>query len=149
VIASRWVHSYEELAARPKRKRPPFPLAENGAARFVQSLCGRAQQFRVSMTANGEDACASDEAIASSPGVLCTGDGGIFSYRDFYPDDPFLRLWSGLILRQHGHPAVAAGEFAAAIRLGLSDSRVRRHLDAAVRELGAAQVAKRARQSAP
>jgi hypothetical protein len=149
VIASRWVHVYEELAARPKRKHPPFPLAENGAARFVQSLGGMAQQFSVSMTANDEDAFASDQDIACSPGVLCTSDGGVFGYRDFYPDDPFLRLWSGLILRQHGRPAVAAGEFAAAIRLGLNDSRVRPYLDAAVRELGAAEVAQRSCESAP
>jgi hypothetical protein len=149
VIASRWVHIYEELAARPKRKHPPFPLAEDGAARFVQSLGGSAQQFMVSMTANGEDAFASDQHIARSPGVLCTSDGGVFSYRDYYPDDPFLRLWSGLILRHHGRPAVAAGEFAAALRLGLSDSRVRRYLDAAVREVGVAEIARQARQSVP
>src|SRR4051812_37454396 len=118
-VGSRWARAYEELAAQPKRRRPPFPLPGTGAARFVQSLGGGSSPFVRSLTASGSDALDSDEQIARSPAVLCSSDGGILSYRDFYPDDPYLRLWSGLVLHQWGRPAMAAGEFAAAIRLGL------------------------------
>jgi glycosyltransferase involved in cell wall biosynthesis len=139
-IAGRWAHAYEELARQPKRKRAPFRLADSGAGRFIQSLVVSAPQFVLSMTATGEDARAADEEIACSPDVLCTANGGIFNYRDFYPDDPYLRLWSGLVLRRQGRVAVAAGEFAAAIRLGLDDLRTTRYLTAAAREARAGEV---------
>jgi hypothetical protein len=84
------------------------------------------------MSSRGRDALECDEQIASSPAVVCNSDGGILSYRDFYPDDPHLRLWSGLVLRQQGRAAIAAGEFAAAIRLGLDEPRVGRYLGALV-----------------
>jgi hypothetical protein len=136
-IGSRWAQVYEELAAQPKRCRSSFPLAETGAARFVQSLGGGSSPFLRSMTSSGTDALECDQQIARSPDVVCSGDGGILSYRDFYPDDPYLRLWSGLVLRRQERAAVAAGEFAAAIRLGLDEARASQYLAAAAREAGA------------
>jgi glycosyltransferase involved in cell wall biosynthesis len=133
-IGSRWTRVYEELAAQPKRRRPPLPLAETGAARFLQSLGDGSSPFLLSMTTSGRDALEGDQQIARSPTALCHSDGGILSYRDFYPDDPYLRFWSGLVLRQQGRTAIAAGEFAAALRLGLDGSRAGRHLAAAARE---------------
>jgi hypothetical protein len=148
-VGVRWKQVYEQLAAHPKRDRTPFPLASSGAARFIQSLAGHAPQFSVSVTAHGEAARRADDEIARSPGVLCTANGGIFNYRDFYPDDPYLRLWSGLVLRHQGRAAMAAGEFAAAIRLGLDDSRARSYLVAAAREAGVGEVAEGALLSVP
>jgi glycosyltransferase involved in cell wall biosynthesis len=148
-IAGRWACVYEELAARPKRRRAPFNLPASGAARFIRSLVGSAPQFTVSMTSDGEDALSADDEIARSPDVLCTANGGIFNYRDFYPRDPYLRLWSGLVLRAQGRAALAAGEFAAALRLGLKDSRVRRYLTAAASEAGAGEVAAQGLVPAP
>jgi hypothetical protein len=148
-VGSRWAQVYENLVARPKRRRAPFPLANGGAARFVQGLGGTAPQFMISMTSKGEDALLADREIACSPAVLYTASGGILFYRDFYPNDPYLRLWSGLVLGQQGRTAVAAGEFAAAIRFGLDDARVKRYLAAAAAEAGAGEVAQRALLSVP
>jgi len=64
--------------------------------------------------------------------MLCTGAGGILQYRDRYPHDGHLRLWSGLVLYRQGRHALAAGEFAAAIRQGRDHPRVHCYLATAV-----------------
>ncbi len=56
-------------------------------------------------------------AIAKSSDVLSTGEGGIFHYRNVYPDDPYLRLWSGLVLAAKQQHERAQAEFQAAIAL--------------------------------
>lgn len=137
-VGSRWAGVYEALAARPKRRRRPLQLADSGAGRFVENLGDAGGPFTASMSAGGAEAVEAEERIARCSAVICNADGGILSYRDFYREDPHLRLWSGLVLRQQGRPAVAAGEFAAAIRHGLDDPGVRRRLADAARAAGAA-----------
>ena len=60
-----------------------------------------------------------EAAIARSSAVLARGEGGVIHYRNTYPDDPHLRLWSGLIARHAGDTQTAEAEFAAAATLGV------------------------------
>jgi hypothetical protein len=62
-----------------------------------------------------------------------SGGGGILHYRRSYPNDPMLRLWSGLVLLGQGRPALAASEFKAAAKLGCHDSRASLYLSGAAR----------------
>ena len=44
------------------------------------------------------------------------GAGGLRSYRAHYAGDPWLRFWSGLVLRERGKFAEAVSEFRSALR---------------------------------
>lgn len=136
VVAPRWIAVYDSLLRRPKRVRPPYPLAPTGARRFARSLGGGAPVFLRALAPSDDDVAAAERQIAASSEVLWTG-GGIAEYRDRYPDDPHLRLWSGLLLHRNGRPALAAGELAAAVRLGLDGPRVAAYLAAAKRDAAA------------
>lgn len=127
-VAASWARTYERLMRDPKHPRPPYRLARRGAVRFADSVGHAARPFRASLSCTEEESLEAERQIAGSPSVLCTADGGIVDYRDAYPGDPHLRLWSGLIMYRQGRRALAAGEFAAAIRLGLDHSRVRSYL---------------------
>ncbi len=135
-VAARWTTVYERLMELPKRARPSYRLPETGAGRFVESLGDAGQDFRAGLAPDDEAAARADERIAESADVMVTADGGILDYRDRYPGDPHLRLWSGLVLHRQGRAAVAAGEFAAAIRLGLDTGRVRSYLARAIETIG-------------
>jgi hypothetical protein len=130
-VAPSWARTYERLMRDPKRRRPPYRLARRGALRFADSIGDAARPFRAGLSCTEEAALAAECQIAGSPSVLCTADGGILDYRDAYPGDPHLRLWSGLIMYTQGRRALAAGEFAAAIRLGLDRPRLRSYLSIA------------------
>jgi glycosyltransferase involved in cell wall biosynthesis len=141
IVAPRWTAIYDSLLSRRKRAHAPYPLTPTGAERFARSLGGGAPAFLRALGSPGGDVLAAEREVAASPAVLWTGGGGILEYRDHYPEDASLRLWAGLVLHRNGRPALAAGELAAAIRLGLDDPRVRTYLDAAKRAARAEGVA--------
>jgi hypothetical protein len=127
---ARWLDAataaIEEVAARPRRERPP--LAGGGgsaAAGFVAALGGQAGPFAVSLdpAAGAADRAAADAAIAAASPLLARGEGGVVHHRNAAPDDPHLRLWSGLVAEAAGRIELAAAEFAAAAALGLPDDR--------------------------
>lgn len=122
---------YGQMLRTPKQQhRWPEPAlqagATTGAALFIQSLGPAAEHFRASMTAHSaEDLLRAELAIRRAPPVLVSADGGgILHYRRFYPADPYLRLWAGLVLHQAGRPALATAEFAKAAELGLDHWRL-------------------------
>jgi hypothetical protein len=129
VVARDWEAAYGELLAEPKRARswrrdPELERAAvraPGAARFVESLGEAAGPFRTSLLSDdpGRVLAAEHEIATSSPVLAGADSGGILHYRGHYRDDPYLRLWSGLVLEQQGRPALAAGEFAGALAAGL------------------------------
>jgi lysophospholipase L1-like esterase len=129
VIGPRWVEVYRTLMAGPKRTRS-WPLEDpgTGAGRFVLSLGATAPQFTDSMAGEPTAALRADAVIAASPPVLCSGGGGILFYRDHYPEDGWLRLWTGLALHRQGRHAIAAGELAAAGERGVEEPRASRYL---------------------
>jgi glycosyltransferase involved in cell wall biosynthesis len=121
-VMGEWAGAYEELLSWPKRERewrrdPALAGAPPGAAGFVESLGDRAGAFRASLLCR--DAAAEDEIAASSPVLAGADTGGILHWRRHHPTDPYLRLWSGLVLERQGRPALAAGEFAGARGSGL------------------------------
>jgi glycosyltransferase involved in cell wall biosynthesis len=147
-VAGRWVDTYAALMDTPKRARPPYPIGTGGAVRFVSSLGGTAPHFEASL-GSAEDAFEAERRIARSPMVVATGGGGVLYYRDRYPHDPHLRLWSGLVLHGQGRPGLAAGEFAAAIRLGLDHWRVSWYLALAAEAAGETAVMEEALRAVP
>jgi predicted Zn-dependent protease len=120
----------------PKRVRPPLPPLR-GAEAFIRSLGAASGDFRLSFSADLTSAMAADETIARASFSLASeAGGGVLHYRRFYPNDPMLRLWSGLVLLGQGRPALAASEFKAATKLGVRDSRGLVYLSQAARAAG-------------
>jgi len=121
------MHSLYQRVAELPRKTPRalkshalFP----GAFSFARSLGGAYPQFFQSLNSvntNGSKAIEmAERRIAQSPPSLSSPSaGGILHYRFSYPSDPYLRYWSGLVLKEQGRTALAAMEFAEAQRLGL------------------------------
>jgi glycosyltransferase involved in cell wall biosynthesis len=111
---------YQQLCERPtQRCRLRLEPNQSGAKRFMASLDEAATPFRISETrASGWQEA--DEQIASShPALVGPGAGGILHYRGFYPEDPFLRYWAGLVLERSGRRGLAAAEFSAAAQKGV------------------------------
>jgi hypothetical protein len=65
-----------------------------------------------------------DAAIAASSAVLANSEGGVIHYRNSYPNDGFLRLWSGLIAAHGGDTDKATREFDAAAQLTVPRERI-------------------------
>jgi glycosyltransferase involved in cell wall biosynthesis len=137
---------YDEVCRRPKRL-PAAPLpparsewrvdAESGAARFVRSLGDDAEPFAAALRGGSGPAGVDDDAIdaaiaAVGPLLAGPGGGGVLHYRGFYPGDPLLRFWSGLVFLGQGRPALAAAELRGLPTLGAKCPRVQRHLDRAL-----------------
>lgn len=122
-VARRWAELYGELVERPKRPRAwPGPALSRGSDIFLAALGPAREPFGASIAGAGGSAAA-DDAIAASPPPLAWGDGGILDYRRRFPGDGWLRYWAGLVLEAAGRPALAAGELAAAVRLGVDPAR--------------------------
>jgi len=117
---------YKELIELPKRTHKiSLNGAASGAHSFMATLGLRAEIFMVSAEreAGWQDA---DETIAASPPALIgAGAGGILHYRGYYPNDPILRYWAGLVFAAQGRTALAAAEFAAATNTGFPGAKDR------------------------
>jgi glycosyltransferase involved in cell wall biosynthesis len=122
--------AYDQLMATKKRERGAGPAV--GAEALIRSLGEAAAPFEASL-AGGPPAGAADESIAGASPALASADaGGVLHYRRFYPDDPALRFWAGLILLAQARPALAAAEFRAAQKLGFDADRCVHSLSRAV-----------------
>ena len=120
-----WADVYSRLLEEPKRERgwgEPPPVS--GAEAFVATLGPAAERFRASLDGDAD----ADEWIAESTPAIGWSTGGVLDYRRRYPDDPYLRLWSGLVLGAAGRNALAAGELTAALRGGIERERLDRRL---------------------
>lgn len=95
------------------------------AEKFIESLGEAAPQFRVSLKSSDVQALfEADREIATASILLSSGEGGLFQYRNFYPEDGYLRFWSGLVLLDQGRYCNAMKELQASIELGSSHWRV-------------------------
>lgn len=110
---------YGELySERPRIHQLPDSNITGGAQRFIASLGSAANSFRISAK-RGLGWREADNKIALSPPALVgPGAGGILHYRGYYPKDPILRYWAGLVFAAQGRPAFAAAEFAASAKAG-------------------------------
>lgn len=130
---------YQQLKERPKRQRQlyDFSLKPSPAQLFIRSLGESAPEFGQSLLADDiNDLLAADQVIASASTLLAKGEGGVIQYRNYYPDDCFLRFWSGLILHQEARYAQAIAEWQAAIELGFQHWRIYWYLAQAFTQLG-------------
>ncbi|MGA0286564.1 MAG: glycosyltransferase family 4 protein [Phycisphaerales bacterium] len=115
---------FESMLGHPKRAREPLPgRGESAARRFVRSMGELAGPFAISLDGlarHHADAVADAERqIAASSAVVAQGEGGVVHHRNDAPDDPHLRLWSGLIAEAAGRQKLASAEFAAAAAGGV------------------------------
>ena len=131
---SRWAKEtialMDEIATWPRRDRATLEGA-NGAAGFVAALGALGGPFAVSLGGPGmadfERVETADNIIAKSHASLARGEGGVIHYRNTAPDDPCLRLWSGLLAEAAGNFDQARAEYEAARTFGLADSRPTRY----------------------
>lgn len=123
---------YDTLMQQPKRKRSwnvqklTFLQNSTGCGKFIESLGSMATDFIKSLSSNDlQSLFDSDKSISrSSPLLHSSGSGGILHYRLYYPNDAYLRLWSGLVFRSQGQLKQAAYEFYEAVRLGFPHWRI-------------------------
>ena len=131
--AAAWSEAYAELLERPKRV-PVWPGIKpgSGADAFVAPLGAAAEAFWIS-GGGGDDierALAADNRIADLAAPIGWAPGGVLDYRRRHPGDAHLRLWAGILLAARGRRALAAGEFAGALRAGCDPRRVEPRLEA-------------------
>jgi len=131
--AQAWQALYQEALERPKRPRA-WPRACQSASLtaaevFVAALGEDGAEFARSLDRdNLKLALAADESIAHKPGLFRTETrGSVFHYQAFFPDDPHLNLWCGLMRRADGDDAAAQEHFRASHRI-LGPRRVSRYL---------------------
>jgi len=140
---------YERMLQKPKRKRQwtqkrtlsllrqPVTLQDlmnknqgeqglTGAEKFIESLGDKAEDFIAGMNLQDiQELFQAERRIAGSPRVLFASDtGGILQYEGYYPGDPYLRLWAGLVWQQLGEHANAVSDFQSAINVGFNHWRV-------------------------
>ncbi len=114
---------YRDLMTCPKRERR-WPDAEGAirpADRFAAAMGSAAPQFHASLEGSDPEA---ERSIARSSMLLASGEGGIFQFRNAYPDDPFLRFWTGLALLGQNRFSAAQRELQAAAELGITPERL-------------------------
>lgn len=122
-------HIYKTMMNQPKRKR--YWKGTGVSSRklspsemFMESLGHQGKAFRVSLSSSEPDELQqAEKEIAESSPLLVGGEGGINQYRNYYPADPYLRLWSGLCLQKNGHHQKAIHEFKAGIQPGATEWR--------------------------
>lgn len=121
---------YKNMMDQPKRKRAwkssEIGLNKRSASTdFVENLGDKGIDFHASLSSDDiTTLLQAEEKIAEASPLLVNGEGGINQYRNSYPDDPYLRLWSGLCLQKNGEHQKAMNEFDAANTLGLKHWRV-------------------------
>jgi glycosyltransferase involved in cell wall biosynthesis len=125
---------FDAAAALPRRSRDPLPGRDaSGARRFVLGLGNMAGPFVASLEGTpkfpSHAVADADAAIAASSAVLAKSEGGVIHYRNSFPDDGFLRLWSGLIAAHGGDTDMATREFDAAAQLAVPRERIQAAID--------------------
>lgn len=127
-LADAMARVYARLMQAPRRGRAPHPHPP-GAGALLQSLDGREDADLQASRADGEAAIAAEQRIAAGSENMRSV---IYQYRMHYPDDPWLRLWAGLLLLREGRKAPAALEFKTGMELGLDRPRVRGYFAQAI-----------------
>ncbi len=129
--AQAWQPLFQEALELPKTPRA-WPLKNGGATAaevFVAALGEEAREFARSLNQEQlQRALAADRRIARKPGLFRNPTrGSVFHYQSFFPDDPHLNLWCGLMRQADGDEASAQMHFRSSHRL-LVPSRVKRYL---------------------
>lgn len=121
---------YKKMMSQPKRSRKwkvskTMSTALTPSEMYVENLGEKAGVFAMSISSSDTTLLLDAEnQIAESSPLLAKGEGGINQYRNCYPEDPYLRLWSGLVLQNMGKHQQAIQEFREAAKLGLNHWRI-------------------------
>lgn len=112
------------LMTRPKRLRTWPADGDTPAAWFIAALGDHAGPFAISYADGpGPARDAAEAEIAAASDLLLHSEGGIIHYRNHWPADAHLRLWTGLALAHRGETERAAQELQAAAALGVTRPR--------------------------
>lgn len=138
---------YEELLQQPKTRKSYggdfHQLLKNqpetfyGANLFIQSLGDTAVEFRNSVIGHTTDiVVAADKNIANIEIAMKTKTkGSLFQYWYFFPDDPYLNLWAGLVKQREGDDHNAVAHFQKAALYGGIASRAKNYLHTSARRI--------------
>lgn len=119
-------HLYEQMCPSPKQaRRLQLKAGNSGSERFMASLGAAAKVFRLSAERSPGWQQADHQIACSDAALVGAGAGGILHWRGAYPNDPWLRYWAGLVFARAGRSALAAAEFAAAAKAGVSGAAER------------------------
>ncbi|MBF0233113.1 MAG: glycosyltransferase [Desulfamplus sp.] len=134
---------YDRLMRLPKRKRKwdysdsvgwrnlNHKLMENFGSRvFIQSLGENANCFIKSVNSRNADECieAEKQILQSSPVLRHKSDGGILHYRNYYQEDAYLNLWTGLVFQREERWNGAVSAFRKTIALGCEHPKLNEYL---------------------
>jgi glycosyltransferase involved in cell wall biosynthesis len=135
-LVQAWSALYAELLQTPRRTRKwggpaPRGSAADGAELYLASLGEHGGDYAESRNATPQGGIpAADRRIARKEGLFrAKTRGTVFHYRQFFPDDPYLNLWCGLMLAFEGLPEEAERHFISA-QHELVEGRVAPHLRA-------------------
>ena len=150
---------YAEVMCEPKRKRSfrkrllperniPVSSSSMGSDVFINSLGDSAEEFTISATSKSIDELFEAECkIADcAPAMKATTRGSVFHYSRVFPEDVFLRFWSGLILQGQGKHKDAVEHFQTVYDMGYNHWRVLWYLAKSASEMGDFEVARKASQ---
>ncbi|MDR9409750.1 MAG: glycosyltransferase [Balneolaceae bacterium] len=133
---------YEKLMEQQKRKRrwgePGVMTKEKSPSEiFVEFLGEQGHEFKTSLKSSDRDQLLlADKKIADASPLLVGGEGGINQYRNLFPKDPYLRLWSGLCLQTSGEHEKAIREFETALKLGMPSWRAKWYMAKSTEVIG-------------
>jgi glycosyltransferase involved in cell wall biosynthesis len=120
----------------------------SGAEQFIQSLGDTAPQFSTSFYFNNfQEVLKADLEISNSSTLLYGGEGGLFQYKNYYQEDGYLNLWSGLVLQRLGQHFQAIASFQAALNFGCDRWRVAWYLAQSAYQINELELAEQALQS--
>lgn len=129
-LVQNWSKVYLEVLKMPKRARrwcaaTKGSVKANGAELFIISLGEHSNDYIESMNFQSDlKVRAADDRVAHKEGLYrARTRGTVFHYQMFFPEDPFLNLWCGLMLNVDGARYEAQRYFNAAIR-GLGVDRI-------------------------
>ncbi|MBE9039448.1 tetratricopeptide repeat protein [Oscillatoriales cyanobacterium LEGE 11467] len=139
----------ERLLDRPVTLQDLMGTTPSGAELFIESLGDVAPHFSVSLNSqNIQELFDADRQIATSSPIMCNpGGGGVLNYRSHYPNDGYLRLWSGLIFQEKQQYSQAISELKGAIELGCNHWRVSWYLANVYEKVGSIELAKKSVQT--
>lgn len=111
---------FAALLAQPKRTRSWPADGTTPAEWFVAALGDHAGPFAAGLAApTGAFRSDAEAEIAAISDFMLNYEGGLIHYRNRWPEDPHLRLWTGLALAQRGETDRAMLELQAAAASGL------------------------------
>lgn len=115
----------------------------SGAKLFIEGLGDKGKDFITSMTSIDIEALFEAERnIANSSPLLQSGPGGILDCRHHYPEDPYLKLWTALVLQKNGNYSRAITELLEAINFIPDNFRIAWYLAQVAEKAGNIKLAK-------